>query len=209
MGRRDDGSQDEWVEEAARLVCDEGYTDYRLARAKAAERLGIRVRGAAPEAARIEAAVLARQALFGGQAYREGLRAMRQTALRAMRLLERFEPRLAGGAVTGAIGNAHCVQIHVVSDRPESVEIFLLDRHVAVEQDERRYRMADGREEQIPLCRFDADGIGVEVAIFEPGSERHPPLSSVDGKPARRLTMGEVRALLSDAEPESRVPGKS
>jgi hypothetical protein len=197
MGRRDDSSQSEWVEEAARLICDEGYTDYRLARAKAAERLGLRPRGAAPEPTRIEAAVIARQELFGGDAYREGLRAMRQTAVRVMKLLERFEPRLAGGAVTGAIGDAHRVQIHVISDRPESVEIFLLDRHLDVEQDERRYRLADGREEQIPLCRFDAGDIGVEVAVFEPGSDRHPPLSAVDGKAAKRLTLAQVEALLA------------
>jgi hypothetical protein len=196
MGRRDDHDHSEWVEEAARLICDEGYTDYRLARAKAAERLGVRPRGNLPEAARIEAAVIARQELYGGDAYREGLRAMRQTAVRVMKLLVRFDPRLAGGAVTCAIGNAHSVQVHVVSDRPESVEIFLIDRHIAVEQDERRYRLADGREEQISLCCFDADGIGVEVAIFQPGSERHPPLSAVDGKPSKRLSIDEVRALL-------------
>lgn len=196
MGRRDDQDQSEWLEEAARLICDEGYTDYRQARAKAAERLGLRPRGNAPDPSRIEAAVIARQELFGGDAYREGLRAMRQTAVRVMKLLERFDPRLAGGAVTGAIGHAHRVQVHVVSDRPESVEIFLIDRHIAVEQDERRYRLADGREAMISLCCFDADGIGVEVAIFEPGSERHPPLSPVDGKAAKRLTLQQVEALL-------------
>lgn len=197
MGRRNDEAQAEWIEEAARLVCDEGYTDYRLARAKAAERLGINPRaGAAPEPPRIEAAVLARQEIFGGEDYREGLRAMRETALRVMKLLAAYEPRLAGGAVNGAIGNAHRVQIHVVSDRPESVEIFLMDRGIECEQDERRYRLADGREEMVPLCRFEADEIGVDVAIFEPGSERHPPLSPVDGKPAKRLTADQVRALL-------------
>ncbi|HKY91817.1 MAG TPA: hypothetical protein VJM11_12290 [Nevskiaceae bacterium] len=196
MGRRDDRSQSEWVEEAARLICDEGYTDYRLARAKAAERLGLRARGGGPEPSRIEAAVIARQELFGGEAYHAHLRAMRQTAVRVMKLLERFDPRLAGGAVSGAVGNRHRVQIHVVSDRPESVEIFLLDRQIDVEQDERRYRLADGRDSLISLCRFDADDIGVEVAIFEPGSERHPPLSAVDGKPSKRLTIEQVQALL-------------
>ena len=39
----------------------------------------------------------------------------------------------------------------------EAVEILLHDRQIPFEQDERLYRLADGREIEIPLLRFEAD----------------------------------------------------
>jgi hypothetical protein len=196
VSRRSQAAAAELVEEAARLICDEGYADYRVAKQKAAERLGVSRRATLPDNAQIEAAVLDRQALFGGDAYRARLLEMRRTALRAMRLLSAFDPRLSGSSVSGAIGEGHRVQLHLVADQPETVEMLLHDRHIPFEQDERRYRLADGREAQVPLLRFEADRVGVDLAVFDAGSLRHPPLSQVDGKPARRLTPAQLRAVL-------------
>lgn len=196
MSRRSHSASAELVEEAARLICDEGYADYRMAKQKAAERLGVSRGTTLPDNARIEAAVLDRQNLFGGAAYRAQLLDMRRTALRAMRLLSAFDPRLSGSSVSGAIGEGHRVQVHLIADSAESVEMLLHDRQIPFEQDERRYRMADGREAQVPLLRFQADRFGVDLAVFDPATVRHPPLSQVDGKPARRLTPEQLRSLL-------------
>lgn len=192
-------SSDAICEEAARLICDEGHTDYRLAKSKAAERLGAGRATNLPDNSRIEAAVLQRQHLFGGTAYQAHLARMRSTALRVMTLLSAFQPRLSGGAVSGAIGDGHRVQIHVQADQPEAVEILLHDRRVRFEQDERRYRMADGRERVVPLLCIEADDIGVDIAVFELEGERNPPLSPIDGKPARRLSADRLNALIKSA----------
>lgn len=202
MSRRATVASVELIEEAARLICDEGYTDYRLAKLKAAERLGLGRSPSYPENHQIESAVLDRQALFGGPEYFEHLRRMRVTALRAMKLLDAFSPRLSGSVVTGAIGSGHRVQIHVEADQPETVEMLLHDRRVRFEQDERRYRLADGRDQQVPLLCIEADGIGIDVVVFDPGTQRNPPLSPIDGRPARRLPADQVQALL-DAAPYS------
>lgn len=202
MSRRGDSASVELVEEAARLICDEGYTDYRLAKLKAAERLGLGRSSGTPENHQIESAVLERQALFGGADYLEHLRRMRATALRAMKLLGAFAPRLSGSVVSGAIGIGHRVQIHVEADQPEIVEMLLHDRRVRFEQDERRYRLADGRDQQVPLLCIEADGVGIDIAVFDPGTQRNPPLSPIDGRPARRLLADQVQALL-DAAPDS------
>lgn len=196
MGRRGEHLEAQLADEAARLICDEGMSDYRAARLKAAERLGLSPRSAQVDNLRIEAAVLERQRLFGGSAYTQRLRAMRQTALRAMQWLAEFRPRLAGGAVSGAIGEGHRVQLQVFADQAEIVEMRLHDRHVAFDQAERIYRFADGRERQIPLLRFEAGEIGIDVAIFDLEAERNRPLSNIDGKPARQLTPEQVRGLL-------------
>lgn len=197
MSRRSGILEAELADEAARLICDEGMTDYRGARLKAAERLGLNPRNAQVENQRIEAAVLERQRLFGGAGYQQRLRTMRQTALRAMQLLADFRPRLAGGLVSGAIGTGHRVQLQVFAEHAEIVEMRLHDRRIPFDQAERRYRFADGREREIPLLRFDAGGIGIDVAIFDPEAERsNRPLSHIDGKPAKQLTPEQIRGLL-------------
>lgn len=198
MSSRRDPGDSALADEAARLICDERYTDYRTARSKAAERLGISTRQLPFDGLRIESAVLERQRLFGGQAYLQRLRGLRETALQAMHLLASFNPRLVGGAVSGAIGEGHRVQLHVFADQAELVEMLLHDRRIPFEQAERRYRFADGREESLPLLRFEAGGLGLDIAVFETGDERQAPLSPVDGKPTRRLTADQVRGLLND-----------
>ena len=87
-------------------------------------------------------------------------------------------------------------QVHVIADQPEAVEMLLHDRQIRFEQDERRYRLADGREVNVALLCVEVDAVGLDIAVFDAASERNPPLSPIDGKPARRLLPDQVRALL-------------
>lgn len=199
MGQRPQGGASELVVEAARIFVEESLTDYGTAKRKAAERLGLGTRAALPDNAKVQAEVIAYQRLFGGVAYVQRLQQMRTTAVQAMKLLAEFEPRLVGGAVTGAIGDAHRVQLHAFPDKAEMVDVFLADRGFEWKESERDYRYSDGHIESVPLASFDAGGIGVDVALFEPGQERRPPLSPTDGLPAKRLTLAQAQALAAQA----------
>lgn len=183
------------AQEAARIIVEEGLTDFRLAKQKAAERLGLPLKTPLPKNVDIEAAVLEYQRLFGGRDYSDRVRRMRQTALQAMRMLSGFDPRLVGGAVSGAVSEAHRVQLHVFADKPELLDAFFHDRGIVFEQDEREYRYPDGRTEVVPLVRFEAGDIGVDVAAFAPGEERKLPISPANGEPMQRLTAADVVAL--------------
>lgn len=195
MGRRGQADAGDLAAEAARILVEEQLTDYGLAKRRAAERLGLSSRSALPDNARVEAEVLAYQRLFGGRAYVERLRLLRQTAVQAMKLLARFEPRLSGAVVTGAISQAHRVQLHCFPDQPELVDVFLAERGFEVEADERDYRFGDGRSERVPLARFEAGEVGVDVALFAPGQERRAPLAVGNGRPAPRLGLVEAERL--------------
>lgn len=199
MAQRPMGGASELALEAARIFVEESLTDYATAKRKAAERLGLGSRAAMPDNARVQAEVIAYQRLFGGQAYVQRLRRMRLTAVQAMKLLQEFDPRLTGGTLTGAIGGAHRVQLHCFPDKAEMVDVFLADRGIESKEGERDFRYGDGRSESVPMVRFDADGIGVEVALFEPGQERRAPLSPTDGLPAKRLTLAQAEALAQEA----------
>ena len=195
MGRRPAGGGGDLAGEAARIFVDEALTDYGQAKRRAAERLGVSSRSGLPDNARVEAEVLAYLRLFGGAEHAERLRLLRATGVQAMRMLARFEPRLSGAVVSGAVHAAHRVQLHCFPDQPELVDVFLAERGLDAEPDEREYRYGDGRSERVPLARFEAGSVGVDLALFAPGRQRQAPLSLVTGRPAPRLTLAEAEQL--------------
>ena len=183
------------VQEAARILCEEAMLDYRAAKLKAAQRLGLGPKAALPDNASIQAAVIDYQRLFGGREYAERLRQLRATAVQAMRLLAPFRPRLTGAAVNGAINAVHRVQLHVFVDKAEALDLYFEDRGIPYRQDDRDYRYPDGSEEQVPLLRFEAGEIGIDVAAFSEDDQRRTPLSPSDGLPMKRLDLAEAEAL--------------
>ncbi|HSW14914.1 MAG TPA: hypothetical protein VLI06_18860 [Solimonas sp.] len=185
------------VQEAARIICEEQVTDYRLAKQKAAERLGLPPRSALPDNAQVQQAVIEYQRLFGGEAYRQHLQGMRRIALRVMRQLADFQPRLVGGAVSGAVTEANHIQLHAFADKPEALDIYLLDRRIDFDEGERRYRYSGGGEQRIALASFEVEGYGIDLAMFSQDEMRRVPINPVDGQPYRRLDIGQVEALLA------------
>lgn len=183
------------VQEAARILCEEAVIDYRAAKLKAAQRLGLGGNAPLPDNARIQAAVIEYQRIFGGREYAERLRALRATAVQAMRLLAAFQPRLSGAAVNGAVTEAHRVQLHVFPDKAEALDLFFEDRGIPYRQDDRSYRYPDGSTEEVPLLRFEAGDIGVDVAMFGEDDLRRTPLSPTDGLPMKRLDLAQAEAL--------------
>lgn len=187
------------VEEAARIVCVELLTDYRQAKRKAAQRLGLPPNAPLPDNAAIHAAVIDYQRLFGGDDYRRQLQGLRRVALSAMRLLAAFSPRLVGAVVSGAVTAAHRVQLHAFSDTAEVVDVALLDRGLDFEPGERLYRLGDGRELPIPLLRFELGGYGVDVAVFPDDDRRRVPFNPLDGRPFQRLDYAAAERLAEAA----------
>jgi hypothetical protein len=196
MGKRAIGFQRRITQEAARIICEERITDYRQAKAKAAERLGFSAKSAMPDNAQVHEAVIEYQRLFGGREYSEHLQHLRRTALSAMRLLAEFQPRLVGAVATGATTDAHLVRLHGFADKPELLDVFLDSRRIPYETSERRYRYPDGRTAMIATCEFDAGGTGVEMAVFPSEDlQRAPPLSPLDNLPVKRLDLQRVERL--------------
>ncbi len=189
------------VQEAARIVCEDGLADYRLAKQKAAERLGFGGGAAMPSNAEIQEAVIQYQRLFGGRAYADRLTHMRRTAVQAMRMLEEFDPRLVGAVASGATTDAHHVQLHCFADKPEAIDWLLESRGLKYEVDERCYRYPDGQTRQIPVISFMAADVGVDVAVFSERNVRGAPLSPTDGQVVKRLDLAAAEQLAAE-EPD-------
>lgn len=189
------------VHEAARIICEDGLTDYRLAKQKAVERLGLGFGTPLPSNADIQSAVLQHQRLFGGQAYADRLRKTRETAVQAMRLLEPFQPRLVGALTTGATNDEHRVQLHCFADQPEKLDWLLHSHGIPFEISACRQRFSNGENVEVPALDFMADDVGISVCIFPERDLRRAPLSPIDGTPVKRLEFAAATALAAQAVP--------
>ena len=182
--------------EAAKLMVDSGLRDYQLAKRKAAVRLGMAESRDLPRNDEIEREREAYQRLFGDEERSRHVISLRKLALEAMRLVERFGPRLVGPVLSGTADRHSEICLHLFSDPPEAVAMFLLDNRIAHDQGEARLRFQADEHQRLPAFRFLAGDAQVEVVVFSARARRRVPLSPVDGRPMRRAKLAEVAALV-------------
>lgn len=195
------------AEEAARVMAEEGIRDFLLAKRKAASRLGADGTRNMPRNQEIEAALHAYQSLFLADRQPVRLHALRSTALEAMRVLERFEPRLVGPVLHGTAGVNGVVELHLFADTPEEVGFVLTDAGIPYELHDTRLRVASHGHQSYPEYRFVAGDTVVELTVFDRDGLRNAPLSPVDGRPTQRASRARVEELLREGGEESEAPG--
>jgi len=179
---------------AAQMLVENGDLTMGAARRKAQELLGPARNRDLPDFAEIEAAIADHLRLFGGVRHARRLFELRREALRAMRLLAPFEPRLVGPLLAGTASSHARVSLHVFADTVEEITLFLDENGIPFLLSERRYR--DSRR-PYPSVSFMAGDTPVELVIFLPEAGHRVPLSELDGRPMRRADIADVEALLA------------
>src|SRR6202790_2997224 len=104
--------------EAARLMYERVETEYFTAKRKAAKRLcrqGVKPEDL-PSNAEIRAQIQVSARIHEGDRRTVNLRDMRLAALRLMRLLRPFKPRLIGSVMTGHVRKGSDIDVHVFAD---------------------------------------------------------------------------------------------
>ncbi|MDJ0926352.1 MAG: hypothetical protein QNJ73_01780 [Gammaproteobacteria bacterium] len=198
-GKRPDNLRAVIADEAARIMLERGLADYRAAKAKAVERLGLGKQAPLPGNAEIEAALAERNRLFRANSHEDHLRHLREAAANIMQRLESFRPRLVGPVLSGHATEHSGIDLHLFTDTPESVAArldMLGLRHRSVQLGHRWRR---GETERLPGYRFFADDIECLATVFPERRRAHAPLSPVDGRPMRRADLREIRLMLSAA----------
>ena len=186
------------AQEAARIICEQGIQDYRLAKIKAAERLGMSTRGSLPGNPEIEQAVSEHLSLFGRESHSDLLQSLRSAAVMAMDMLEAFMPRLVGPVLNGTAGETSAVNLHVFSDSPEQVAWTLEESRIAYRPFERRVKSRRNQVKNHAAFRFDLGDASIEATVFPYDGIRQSPISPIDGKPMRRADARAVRELLGE-----------
>ena len=186
------------AQEAARIIVEQGIEDYRVAKIKAAERLGMSERGSLPGNAEIEKAVCEHLQLFGRELHVDLLRVLRQAALSAMEMLAPFSPRLVGPVLHGTASANSAVNLHVFADNAEMVAVQLQESSVQYRPFERRLKSRRDRAETFAAFRFTHGESDIEATVFPVDGVRQAPISPVDGKPMRRADVNAILKLLAD-----------
>lgn len=189
------------AEEAARLIYEEGMRDYRLAKHRAAEQLGVNTHGgsAQPTNEEIETAIHQRIRLFDAETQPVLLHHHREVAMEAMDFLQDYHPYLTGAALEGTSSPHSAVTLYLSADSVEEVMFFLEDQHIPFQTHERRTRLGNKKQEYFPLLRFYVDNVEVELMVF-PHDDRfaNAPISPITGKAMKRADRKKVAALLAE-----------
>ena len=200
MPARDEHLRRRVALEAARLISEHGMRDFRAAKRKAAERLGIHDAAGLPKNSEIEEALREHQRLFHGDDQPRQLRALREAACEAMRYFTRFEPRLVGPVLEGTADRHSAVCLHLYCDRTESVLVMLSDDGVNFEEDSCRLRIDSVHTADIPRLKIRHSGVEFNLTLFPLDAIRRAPLDRSGERPLRRAGLTALEKLLRDAE---------
>ena len=182
--------------EAARIIQEEGLTDFRGAKAKAAQRLGLGRNTPLPDNEEIEAALAERTRIFHSDTQPHLLDGLRHAAFEIMRGLAPFHPRLVGDVLSGNATLHSRVDLHLFSDTAEAVGSTLETLGIGYRDLTRRHRLRRDEVDAFPGYHFSAHNCDFSSTVFPLRLRGHAPLSPVDGRPMRRASLKELAELL-------------
>lgn len=174
---------------AARLMAEHGIRDFAFAKRKAARQLGVDAKQTLPSNEEIETALHDYHALFDADEHQACLSALRRQASQVMRDMERFQPMLTGGLVSGVATCHSSVELEIHADSSKEFEHFLLNQGIQFKTEERRGQSC---------YTLFADPADVMVTVLPPSSA-HGVSRNRDGTP-RRLTLAQLDRLLAEEE---------
>lgn len=188
--------------EAARAMYFRHESEYYRAKQKAAQRIckGWIKPSDLPSNAEIREEIQSFARLHEGQQRTDNLQLMRLTALRVMRLLERFKPKLIGSTLTGHVRQGSDIDLHLFSDSLAAITAALDEQMLFYDVERKRVRK-DG-EERIFTHVHLKDTFAVELTIYASNLVNQVFKSSITGKPIERASIAELEQLLSVEYPE-------
>lgn len=187
--------------ESARILAEQGPSEFDRARRKAAARLGISDKRCWPDNGEINEALIEQQQLLDPVARAHSLAHLRRHALQAMREFAAFRPRLIGPALRGTATYEDGIELRLFADSPEELLLELMERRIPWRQREESHRYASGTVQTHPVFEFVAGDIPVHLQVLPWQAQRQPPLDPVSERPERGIDADELAALLAETEP--------
>ncbi|MGE5524307.1 MAG: hypothetical protein ACM3SS_11365 [Rhodospirillaceae bacterium] len=180
---------------AARLMAEDGIEDYATAKRKAARQAGIPDTRQLPTNEEVDEALRLHQALYQADEHPERLRALREHAMEAMKLFERFNPYLTGSVLAGNAGKYADINLQLYTDSAKAVELFLIDRRIDYRSGQQRLYIG-GTPRTVPMFTVEDRGTEVQLVVLDTHDMRVAVKTSPEGKPMERAKLNAVEALL-------------
>jgi hypothetical protein len=188
--------------EAARLMYDREETEYFRAKLKAARRIakGDFKPGDLPSNREIRDQIQAWACLHEGEQRTQNLRDMRLEALRMMRILRAFRPRLIGSTLTGHVRRGSDIDLHLFSDSIEAVAAILDEQGFSYSVERKQIRK-QGQERVFVHIHID-ERFPIELTIYASDKAHYVFKSSITGKAIERASTAELEQLLAREYPD-------
>jgi hypothetical protein len=187
--------------EAARLMYERVESEYYTAKRKAAKRLCRR--GVKPEDLPSNAEIREQIQVFAriheGDKRSEHLRAMRLEALRLMRMLRAFKPRLIGSVMTGHVRKGSDIDLHVFTDSIGLVS-DLLEQH-GYQFDVKRKQVVKHGDARVFTHIHIYDRFNYELTVYPEDKAHYIFKSSITGKAIERASIRELEEFLEREYP--------
>ena len=188
--------------EAARLMYDRTEQEYYQAKMKSARRIfkGWVKPADLPSNAEIRDQIDALARQHEGDRRGEKLLEMRLEALRMMRILAAFRPRLIGSVMTGQIRQGSDIDLHLFSGSIEAVTHTLDDEGVIYDLERKRVRR-QGEERTFTHLHI-VDRFPFELTVYAADKAHYVFKSSVTGKAIARASIAELEQFLEREYPD-------
>lgn len=180
---------------AARLIAEDGITDFAFAKRKAARQMGAPDTHHLPSNQEVEAALRSFRALYQHDSHPSVVRALREQALYTMQQLSQFHPYLTGSVLSGTAGEQSDINLVVFSDDEKAVLLYLLKLGIEFDGGEWKVSLS-GRMQTVPNYTLQTEsGVPLHLTVL-PDSARH----SSGRKPETHADIAAVTALLHDSQ---------
>jgi predicted nucleotidyltransferase len=187
---------------AAQLMYERLETEYFTAKRKAARQLGLDPRYRPqdlPSNAEIRDEIQKLADLLEGEKRTERLREMRLDALRLMRKLDRFEPRLIGSVWTGHIRKGSDIDLHVFTDSLSALTAALDDHGIPYDIERKRV-VKHGEERNFTHIHI-RDRYTFELTVYPTEKIGYVFKSSITGQAIEKATIATLERLLREESP--------
>src|SRR6266851_5940342 len=187
--------------DAARLMYERVESEYYTAKRKAAKqfcRKGVKPEDL-PSNAEIREQIQHFARIHEGDRRTENLRDMRLEALRLMRLLRAFRPRLIGSVMTGHVRKGSDIDIHVFTDSAGLITNLLENEGYQFEVE--RKQIVKFGEARVFTHVHIHDRFNYELTVYSEDKAHYVFKSSITGKPIERASIRELEEMLQREYP--------
>ena len=138
--------------------------------------------------------------MLEGEARSENLQEMRIEALRVMRILQAYRPRLIGSVFTGHVRKGSDIDLHLFSDSIESVTAEL-DYH-GFTYDTEYKRIVKNGERNVYKHIHVSDRFPIELTVYPTDKTSYVFKSSITGKAIERASIPQLEQFLAQEYPD-------
>ncbi|HEV3137898.1 MAG TPA: HD domain-containing protein, partial [Pirellulales bacterium] len=131
------------------------------------------------------------------------LQDMRVEALRIMRLLRAFRPRLIGSTMTGHVRQGSDIDLHVFADNVEGIAGALEAEGFPYDVEHKRVRKHG--EEKVFTHVHVQNRFPIEITVYPSNLAHYVFKSSITGQAIERASIAELEQMLADEYPQMEI----